>query len=425
MDNFKGKKLLILGGTNQQKKLVRAAQELGVYTIVTDYLTNSPAKSICDKSYDYDIKNIEQIVEMCKEEKVDGVITGYIDPCQLPYFKICERLGVACYGTEEQFSYMTNKREFKKLCLENGIDIIPEFSETDIESQKIEFPVFVKPVDSRGSRGQAICHTYDELLSAVEIAKKEASNGEVIIEKYMGNAPEFQMTYFFLNGMGYLIRTADIYTGKKENHMQRVAICAISPSRFTNSYIENANLRILRMFKKIGIKNGPVFFQGFEDNGKYRLFDPGLRFPGVDYELIYKKVFGVDLAKAMVVFALTGSMPFLEMPKESANLDGKYASLIFPTLKAGKIQEINGIQDILKDESVVAFSLRVENGDEIGWTYNVNQRLAEIDILADSFDLLLKKIDEIQYKITVKNDKMQDMVLERFELNSIGGLYEK
>ena len=38
------KKILILGGTPQQIKLVNAAKKMGLYTIVTDYLENSPAK---------------------------------------------------------------------------------------------------------------------------------------------------------------------------------------------------------------------------------------------------------------------------------------------------------------------------------------------------------------------------------------------
>lgn len=42
------KKILILGGTAQQIKLVEAAKKMGVYTIVTDYLVDSPAKKVVD-----------------------------------------------------------------------------------------------------------------------------------------------------------------------------------------------------------------------------------------------------------------------------------------------------------------------------------------------------------------------------------------
>ena len=75
------KKLLILGGTAQQIKLVEAAKKMGVYTIVTDYLVDSPAKKVADEAWMLNIKDVDQIVERCKQEQVNGVICGYIDPC--------------------------------------------------------------------------------------------------------------------------------------------------------------------------------------------------------------------------------------------------------------------------------------------------------------------------------------------------------
>ena len=48
MSILQGKKLLILGGAAVHCKVVEAARAMGVYTIVTDYLENSPAKLIAD-----------------------------------------------------------------------------------------------------------------------------------------------------------------------------------------------------------------------------------------------------------------------------------------------------------------------------------------------------------------------------------------
>ena len=59
---------------------------------------------------------------------------------------------------------MTDKHAFKKMCIENGVGTIKEYQENDHD---IEFPVFVKPVDSRGSRGQSVCYSYEELKRLV------------------------------------------------------------------------------------------------------------------------------------------------------------------------------------------------------------------------------------------------------------------
>lgn len=96
---YMGKKLLILGGAGVHCKVVNAAKELGVYTIVTDYLPlgESPAKQISDEAWQIDIMDIDRITEKCHAEKVDGVLAFCLDPAQIPYQRICERLGVPCY----------------------------------------------------------------------------------------------------------------------------------------------------------------------------------------------------------------------------------------------------------------------------------------------------------------------------------------
>ena len=48
---FEGKKLLVLAGADVHIKVVKAAQEMGIYVIVTDYLPpeSSPSKLVADE----------------------------------------------------------------------------------------------------------------------------------------------------------------------------------------------------------------------------------------------------------------------------------------------------------------------------------------------------------------------------------------
>ena len=49
MNNFVGKRLLILGGAAQSTKIVTAANEMGIYTIVMDINENAPARKHADE----------------------------------------------------------------------------------------------------------------------------------------------------------------------------------------------------------------------------------------------------------------------------------------------------------------------------------------------------------------------------------------
>ncbi|MEH6452291.1 MAG: ATP-grasp domain-containing protein, partial [Psychromonas sp.] len=388
MESFKQKKILILAGASVHLKLVEAAKELGCHTIVTDYLDSSPAKDIADESWLLNISDVEGIVTRCREEHVDGIITGWIDPCQRPYWEICLKLGLPCLGTEEQFFRMTDKHAFKEMCITNDVNVIPEYTVDECIDNPTVFPVFVKPVDSRGSRGQNVCNNLTELKKAIIDAKSESSNDDILIEKYMAECQEFQLTYFYVNGTPYLVRTVDSYTGTAEDKMDKVTVCSLSPSSVTDSYIKNAHDKVIAMFNNLGIQNGPIFMQGFEDNGEFYFFDPGLRFPGVDYERIYKKVFGIDLMKLMVAYSLTGSLPDIELPKDGYDLNGNKVVILFPTLTAGQVGIIEGLDKLSCDDAVVSVLPRCNVGDKITWSFNVNQRLAEIDILLEpSFEI--------------------------------------
>ena len=214
------KKILILGGASIHIKVVEAAKEMGIYTIVTDYLENSPAKAMADESWMIDVTDVDEVAKKCKETGVDGVLNVCVDPCQIPYYKICEKLGLPCYGTAEQFFIMTNKPAFKQFCVENGVDIIPDYTEEDVTDGNISYPVLIKPAVSRGSRGQTICYDDSNIEEAILFAKNESSDKNIVIEKYMGDCQDFSMTYMIVDGEAKLIRTGDRYLGSKYSDHQ-------------------------------------------------------------------------------------------------------------------------------------------------------------------------------------------------------------
>ncbi len=423
MKKFNGKRLLILGGAHMHVKLIKAAHDLGAYVIVTDYLKDSPAKRIADKAYQINITDIDAIVEMCKKEHIDGVLSAYIDPCQRPYFKVCEALGLPCFGTWEQFFTLTDKHAFKDFCVENGVDIVPEYKEEQFlgskEDPSIIYPVFVKPVDSRGSRGQSVCYNKNEVIKAIEFAKKESSNGDVLIERYMKNHSEFQVTYFFIDGVPHLLRTADRHVGPQELKLEKVSVCTLSPSIHTNNYLNNAHEKVAKMFVNLGIKNGPVFMQGFVDGDKFRFFDPGLRFPGGEYENIFLEVFGISIMEAIVEFALTGKMPKIQLPADSVLIKGKRIALLFPTIRGGKITKIIGKDTILQKKGIISMQQRHYEGEVVPYCYDVNQRFSEIDLVAQDTLDLRAKIQFIYDNLLVMDEHNEDMMFGKIDTSSI------
>lgn len=421
---IRGKKLLVLGGAFQHCKLVEAAHELGIEVIVTDYLSieQAPAKQIADKYYMYNITDIDEIVEMCIKENVDGVLSTSLDACQKPYQQICERLGLPCFGNKNQFEILTNKKVFKEYCLNNGVDVIPEYSVFDFigvkdSDKNIEYPVFVKPSDSRGSRGQSICNTYEEILTAIEFAKLESNSGEVVIEKYMGQENDFSITAIVINGKIFPFRTVDRFLGSIEDGLDKLAVGAIMPSKYTELYLDKVHNNFEKLISSIGIFNAPVFMQGFVDGETVRFYDPGLRLPGGEYERMFRVITGKNIFYPLIEFALTGKVEVneLDLKVDDILLNKKFAVQILPTLKSGVISQIKGLDKLRTNPNIVSVFDRYSIGDFVPETHNVNQRFCEIDIVCDSRKQIKEVADYIYNTLEVLDDTGNNMIISKLD----------
>lgn len=419
--NVRGKKLLVLTGVESHIKLVEAAKRMGVYTVVADYYQPSratPAKLVSDEQWMTSVLEINELAQRCLDEHIDGIIAPWSDIAQIPYARLCSDLGYPCYGTVEQFELLSDKRRFKQLCIDNGVDVIPEYTKTDIAEHRVVFPVFVKPSDGYGSKGQSVCHNYDELERGVVLAKEASKTGGVIVEQYVANKNSFQVTYFFQNGKAHILRTADGYKGLPGEGLDRVALCSVSPSTYADDFMSGAYERFASMVRSIGISDGPVMAQGFYDNGTFRFYDPGFRFPGTDFEVVYKRLYGLDFMRAMVEFALTGSFGLLDIPEDIAQLDGKEAAILFPTLAAGRVGCIEGFDELRADERVLSAGSRYEPGDTVEWSCTTRQRLAEITLLT-ARGRLSGAIEWAQQKLEVTDVDGNDMLCQPFDPSRI------
>ncbi|MEP2279088.1 MAG: carbamoyl-phosphate-synthetase, partial [Maribacter sp.] len=110
------KKLIILGGNPETAILVDIAISMGIYTIVIDPNPNAPAKKNASETYDIDGFEVDKIVQLAKDLKVDAVLVGVADILVKPYGEICAKLNMPTYANEEAIEACCSKDAFKKYC---------------------------------------------------------------------------------------------------------------------------------------------------------------------------------------------------------------------------------------------------------------------------------------------------------------------
>lgn len=423
------KKILILAGAAVHSKVVRAAKEMGLYTIVADYLEpeDSPAKQIADEYLMNNIFDVDDLAQYVIDNKVDGIVAFCIDPAQRPAQRIAQKAGLPAFGTWEQVVSLTDKSVFKKLCVENGVDIIKSYAEEDIRVPgKIDYPVLVKPIDSRGSRGAKECFSSEELELALPFAKRESSNGGCIIEKYMTPDVNQDLTISYLvkNGEPILVSLGDRHSGLKSDNLDRQLVCTIQPSRFVDEYLSKADERIKNMIRALGIQNGPVFFQGYWDGETVRLYDPGLRYPGNEYEQILEKATGVNLMKDILSYCVGGEISGFEEAKGCYDLGGKVCLQYMINVGPGKISAFDGLDKIASHPDVVDVTQKHFVGDVIEQTGDIRHRAGEISVLCErSLDRMKEMISFIQSNLKILDDKGENQIISPFDQSLLDKFY--
>ena len=92
LSSLEGRRLAVLGSMDEFVRLVRTAQDRGAYVIVCDGYPEGPAKRIADASYDIDVRDTRAVAEMCRAERVDGVVSSFSDVLAENLIEICEEL---------------------------------------------------------------------------------------------------------------------------------------------------------------------------------------------------------------------------------------------------------------------------------------------------------------------------------------------
>ena len=407
----KNKKLLILGATSIISEIVKKAKSLGIYTIVVDYYKDSPAKKIADESWLIDVFDFDTLEQKIKDNKIDGILTGYTDSLMPAYIELCTRCNLPCYINIEQLEFSIKKNVFKEICRKYNVPVVPEYSlENDIP-----FPVIVKPVDSSGSRGIYICNNRNDFEINYKKSLEYSKTGNILIEKYM-TGEEIVIYYAFQDGEISLSAICDRYTDKTQKGLAQLPTSYIFPSKYTDLYIKDVDNKVKEMFKALNIQNGCMFLQAFVQNNKIYLYEPGFRLNGAQENIIVSSICGYDTLQMLINFALTGQMSNnLKIAKLANPKFSKSACKLSPLIKTGKISKICGLDEIAKIPEVIDIKPVHNEGEIINQPGTLQQIITRFFIVAENDLKLAEVIDKIQSKLSVKDSMGNEMLYGLFD----------
>lgn len=417
-NTLKGKKLLILGGSSYMIDPVRKAKEMGVYTVVTDLhgIDRCPAKLIADEYWDISLMDYDTLVPKIKNEMIDGILTGFTDAFLLAYQHLCELSGLPCYATKEQFELSIDKDEFKKLCRNNGVGVVPEYDISCFDRTVISKnnPVIIKPVDNSGSNGIFICDDPNDFDRLKKDSLSYSRSGKVLVEKYM-QCDDVSFEYKIQDGEITLSSICDRFIHNTPG-VGSVTSGLIYPSKYLARYRAEQALKVVEMFRSIGLKNGVLFLQAFVDDNGFYFYEMGYRLSGGRHYVFTENQNDDSSLIQLINFALTGEMDSRRI-SEIASPDFKDICCQLSVLcRSAKIERIIGKDLVQAIPEVIDSLFSFREGDTIGKEGTSSQIFAKLHIVAHSFQDLKRVLSSIKDCLHVFDENNQDIIIDFFEI---------
>lgn len=419
------KKMLFLGDSNQTHEFLQQAKVEGFYTIVTDY--NEPeystAKLEADEYWMISTGDIDALEQKCREENIQAVISGASDFNIEMAIRLCERLGLPSYCTEEVWNTSKDKVIFKRLCREAGVPVPTDYevstalSESELDS--VVFPVMVKPIDLCSNFGVSYCYNKTELVKAYRYAESLSKSDTIIVERMLSGI-EFVSYYVMAEG-----EAAFLTLGVRIPQPGEPKYCYsmnTTINSFTEQYLQEMNSAVIKLLHKIGCYEGIACMQCMLDRDGHFYAIEMCYCPEASLLVApLRKVCDFDAISWQFDCAIGKKHQKSQLPQILGKPFDRCAnSYILFSNKEGIVSEMNGL-DAIDALPNVELCMHVHIGDKIKKYYP----LGNIMFDTDDCNQVCEIIEYINENVEIKNTSGENVLIYFTDFDFIREEYQK
>ena len=300
------KKLAIIGASYLQLPLVQRAKEMGIRTICFAWEEGAVCKDVADTFYPISIVEKEQILEICKQEQIDGICTIASDTAAPTVAYVAEQMGLV--GN----SYKSSLKANNKILMRNAFAAanvpcpkywcITDQSTLNIKHYTSHLPFIVKPCDRSGSLGVVKVEKEEDLLPAIKAAQDYSFKHEAIVEQFI-EGREISVEFISYKGIHYPLQITDKVTTEAPHFVE---IEHHQPADLTKAQYDQIYELTKRALTALGITNGASHSEyRITKDGKIYVMEIGARMGGdfIGSDLVQLST-GYDFLRGVIEVAL-------------------------------------------------------------------------------------------------------------------------
>ena len=398
-------KALIIGGGLPQIELIHQLKKRRIKAYVADIIPDAITRPFCDKYFIVRRGCMNDLENIVRQEHIDFLIAVCADQVILDVAYVAEKFGLPWYLDYKTTQDVSDKTRMKRIFKEHDIpttDFVATSSfNMDIFSH-LSFPLIVKPVDAFSSKGVRKADNATELKQYYEEAHNISRTGGVIVEEYF-QGEEISVDAFVLNGK---VTILSITNSEKVKDKDRFIIFR---GRYPASVPKSILLQIENVAQEIatafGLVNAPLLIQLLHNGDKISVLEFCARTGGNMKFLLIKYSSGVDVIGATIDIVL-GNTPDITIKNTGNNIVVNDFIYCHP----GIFDHFEGFEELERDGTINEFHPVRAKGTEIKGVTSSSDRIAGMNILADTIEQYNNKLKIINQSVKVVDINGNDIM---------------
>jgi len=193
------KRIMLLGSGELGKEFVISAKRLGCYVIAVDSYKNAPAMQVADRFEVCNMLDPESLREVIDFHSPD-IIVPEIEAIRTEVLFEFENDGIQVVPSAKAVNATMNRDTIRNIAVGLGIRTAQfAYAESAEElvaaTEKIGYPVVVKPVMSSSGKGQSVIRCFEDIANAWKYAvdNSRGDRQKVIVEEFINFHTEITM----------------------------------------------------------------------------------------------------------------------------------------------------------------------------------------------------------------------------------------
>jgi biotin carboxylase len=390
--------ILIFGAGINQYLLIKAANDLGLSSVVLDPNPNAPGKDIANHFYVVEGNDFQRTKEIALIHKVAGQATTQLEKPLRLMAQLAHEMNLLFHSPEvidRSLDKWLMKLAFQRHqipCAKGKL-----FKKTDTLTENdlfgFAYPIIIKPRDATSSQGVFRIERFEEIEHYIGTTRNFGSNGDILIEEFLEGS-EYSIEAVTFRGITNVVQYTEKFITPFPN---TVEMGHLQPADISDKDKNQINKVVTGAVNAIGIDYSATHTEIIMTNEGPKILEIGARGGGdfISSYLTFAST-GVSLDQAIIKVAL-GEKPDLEHKQK------KFSYIQYAGLPVGaEVLGVDAYNDVLSASAVVFAYIFVKAGDIIEHIAHSALRSACVLVTGQNRENAVNNADEYIDKLLKK-----------------------